>query len=97
MTQVTRLLDSHVPGLPGEQRKDLFGVLEQRVEALAERHRESMDRLEELRRQHRVLNPSHKVALTTVEGRVTTAADGDAAHEVLVIDKVIGLKPGTGC
>jgi hypothetical protein len=54
-------------------------------------------RFKELRRQHRVLNPSHKVALTTVEGRVTTAGDGDAAHEVLVIDKVVGLKPGTGC
>jgi copper homeostasis protein (lipoprotein) len=51
----------------------------------------------ELRRQHRALNASHRVALTTVQGRLTTAGEGAAAHEILVIDKVVGLRPGKGC
>jgi hypothetical protein len=53
--------------------------------------------LKELRRQHRVLNATHKVALTTIEGHITTATEGGATREVLVIDKVVGLKVGTGC
>lgn len=57
----------------------------------------AMGAFKELRRQHRVLNGSHKIALTTVEGRIVTAASGDAEREVLVIDKVVGLKPGSGC
>lgn len=51
----------------------------------------------ELRRKHRVLNPARKIALTAVEGRITIVGDGDGAHEVLVIDKVVDLRPGTGC
>lgn len=49
--------------------------------------------LKELRRQHRVLNPAHKVALTTVDAHIVDAGSG----EQLVIDKVIKLKPGSGC
>jgi hypothetical protein len=49
--------------------------------------------LKELRRQHRVLNPAHKVALTTVAAHIVSAGSG----EQLVIDKVIKLKPGAGC
>jgi len=49
--------------------------------------------LKELRRQHRVLNPTHKVALTTVDAHIVVAGSG----EQLVIDKVIKLKPGAGC
>jgi len=49
--------------------------------------------LKELRRQHRVLNPAHKVALTTVDAHIVDIG----AREHLVIDKVIKLKPGAGC
>jgi hypothetical protein len=49
--------------------------------------------LKELRRQHRALNPAHKVALTTVDAHIVAAGSG----EQLVIDKVIKLKPGAGC
>lgn len=49
--------------------------------------------LKELRRQHRVLNPMHKVAFTTVDAHIVDAGSG----EQLVIDKVIRLKPGAGC
>lgn len=49
--------------------------------------------LKELRRQQRVLNPAHKVALTTVDAHIVTSGAG----EQLVIDKVIKLKPGAGC
>jgi len=52
----------------------------------------------ELRRQHRVLNPRHRVALTTVEAHIATAATGDETHEVLVVDKVVQpIRPGQGC
>jgi len=51
----------------------------------------------ELRRQQRVLNPRHKVAVTEVEAHITTVSSGESSHEVLVIDKVIKLKPGKGC
>jgi NlpE-like protein len=49
--------------------------------------------LKELRRQHRVLNPMHKIALTTVDAHIVELRSG----EQLVIDKVIKLKPGAGC
>jgi hypothetical protein len=51
----------------------------------------------ELRRQHRVQNATHKVALTTIEGHITTVTEGDTTREVLVIDKVVGLRSGAGC
>jgi hypothetical protein len=53
--------------------------------------------LKELRRQHRVLNATHKIALTTIEGHITAVADGDATREELVIDRFVALKPGAGC
>jgi hypothetical protein len=49
--------------------------------------------LKELRRQHRVLNPAHKIALTTVDAHIVDLGTG----EQLVIDKVIKLRPGAGC
>lgn len=49
--------------------------------------------LKELRRQHRVLNPAHKIAFTTVDAHIVASGSG----EQLVIDKVIKLKPGAGC
>jgi chromosome segregation ATPase len=49
MTQITKLVDPRAAG--AELRKDLFTLLEQRVEALAERHREVLGRVEDLRRQ----------------------------------------------
>jgi hypothetical protein len=49
--------------------------------------------LKELRRQQRVLNPTHKIALTTVDAHIVAAGSG----EQLVIDKVLKLKPGAGC
>jgi hypothetical protein len=49
--------------------------------------------LKELRRQQRVLNPTHKIALTTVDAHIV----GSGSGEELVIDKVLKLKPGAGC
>jgi hypothetical protein len=48
----------------------------------------------ELRRQHRLLNSRGAAALTTVEGHLKIGDDG---RELLVIDRVIGLKPGAHC
>jgi hypothetical protein len=44
----------------------------------------------ELRRQHRRMNASGKVALTTIEGHV-------AASGRLVVDRFVTMKPGTAC
>ena len=54
----------------------------------------SNDALKELRRLHRSLNPTHKVALTAVDAHIVRAT---TANEQLVIDKVIAIKPGSGC
>ena len=51
----------------------------------------------ELRRRHRVVNSRGKVALTSVDARITEVAAGDAVAELLVIDRVVDLKPGVGC
>jgi len=51
--------------------------------------------LKELRRLHRALNPTHKVARTAVDAHIVAA--GAATSEQLVIDKVIAMKPGSGC
>jgi copper homeostasis protein (lipoprotein) len=51
----------------------------------------------ELRRQHRVLNSRGKAALTSVEAHIVTITEGDATREVLVVDRVVGLKPGARC
>jgi hypothetical protein len=53
--------------------------------------------LKELRRLHRSLNPAHKVALTAVDGHIVAGAPGAGSREQLVIDKVIAIKPGSGC
>jgi hypothetical protein len=53
--------------------------------------------LAELRRLSGALNPSHKLALTVVDGHLVLAALGGAKREQLVIDKVITIKPGSGC
>ncbi len=45
----------------------------------------------ELTRQHRRMNASGKVALTTIEGHFV------AAGERLVVDRFVTLKPGTAC
>jgi len=51
----------------------------------------------ELRRQHRVLNPRGKVALTTIEGYFEAVTTDDATRETLVVDRVVTIKPGTAC
>ena len=57
----------------------------------------SNEPLKELRRLHRSLNPAHKVALTAVDAHIVAVAAGAARTEQLVIDKVIAIKPGSGC
>lgn len=57
----------------------------------------SNEPLNELRRLHRSLNPAHKVARTAVDAHIIAVAVGAATKEQLVIDKVIEIKPGTGC
>jgi hypothetical protein len=47
----------------------------------------------ELRRQHRLLNARGAPALTTVEAHLAIVG----GREWLVVDKVIGLKPGAHC
>lgn len=51
----------------------------------------------ELRRQHRNLNGRGKPALTTVEAHLDTVSDDTGTREVLVLDRVLGLKPGVEC
>lgn len=51
----------------------------------------------ELRRQHRLLNARGKPALTTIEGHLSEAGKGDQRREVLVVDRVVTLKPGAHC
>ena len=51
----------------------------------------------ELRRQHRRLNPRGKITLTTVDAHLALAGDAAAPTEALVVDRVVGLKPGKGC
>jgi len=51
----------------------------------------------ELRRQHRVLNPRGKVALTVIEGHLDDGRTSDDGTETLIVDRVITLRPGTPC
>jgi len=51
----------------------------------------------ELRRQHRHMNPLGKVALTTIEGHLATLTYKSTPREFLVLDKFITIKPGRGC
>ena len=49
----------------------------------------------QLRHHHRTVNAHQKVALTVVEGHLAT--DAATTSERLVVDKLISIKPGTGC
>jgi hypothetical protein len=52
----------------------------------------------ELRRQHRVLNPRRKVALTSVAAHLANVTANGVTREWLVVDEVLTpIKPGTGC
>jgi hypothetical protein len=51
----------------------------------------------ELRRQHRLVNSRGKIARSSVEGRLMTLTENDTTVEVLIVDRFITLKPGTGC
>jgi NlpE N-terminal domain len=51
----------------------------------------------ELRRQHRTLNPSGKITRTAVEGRLILVNLKDVVTEMLIVDHVLKLLPGTGC
>jgi hypothetical protein len=51
----------------------------------------------ELRRQHRLVNSRGKIARSSVEGRRMTLTENDTTVEVLIVDRFITLKPGTGC
>ena len=51
----------------------------------------------DLRHRHRVMNARGQPALTTVEGHLSEAGKDDRRREVLVVDRVISLKPGATC
>jgi hypothetical protein len=51
----------------------------------------------ELRRQHRVLSGRGGSALTSVEARIRGVGAGETMREVLVVDRVVGMKPGETC
>jgi hypothetical protein len=51
----------------------------------------------ELRRQHRLMNPRGNVALTTIEGHLELTTSNDTSVERLVVDRFITIKPGTSC
>jgi hypothetical protein len=52
----------------------------------------------ELRRQHRLLNPRRKVALTSVSAHFANVTANGVTREWLVVDEVLApIKPGTGC
>jgi hypothetical protein len=49
----------------------------------------------ELRRLHRELNSRGRAALATVEAHFVRSEG--SSREMLVVDRVLGLKPGTRC
>jgi hypothetical protein len=51
----------------------------------------------ELRRQHRRMNPKGRVAVTTIEGHLVTVARAATTSEQLVVDRFVTMKPGTPC
>jgi copper homeostasis protein (lipoprotein) len=51
----------------------------------------------ELRRQHRLLNGRGKPALTSVDGHLREIGTGATRREILVVDRVIELKPRARC
>jgi len=53
--------------------------------------------LTELRRMSRALSASQAAPLAAVDGHIVLGSLGGAKREQLVIDKVITIKPGSGC
>jgi len=51
----------------------------------------------ELRRQHRRMNPKGRVAVTTIEGHLITVTRAATTSEQLVVDRFVTMKPGTPC
>ena len=51
----------------------------------------------ELRRQHRTLNPRDQITRTEIEGRFISVNLNDVVTEMLIVDLVSKLLPGTGC
>jgi NlpE-like protein len=51
----------------------------------------------ELRRQHRTMNPQGKIARTAIEGRYMLVNLKDGVTEMLIVDHVLKILPGTGC
>ena len=89
MTQITKLADPRLTGST-EPRKDLFTVLEQRVEALAERHREALAKVEDLRRQvaerdREIAELARRVALLQ---RLRDEVAGRVEHMIERIDRM---------
>jgi chromosome segregation ATPase len=89
MTQITKLADPRAPGA-AELRKDLFTVLEQRVDALAERHREALSKIDDLRRQvsdrdREIAELARRVALLQ---RLRDEVAGRVEHMIERIDRM---------
>jgi hypothetical protein len=51
----------------------------------------------ELRTQHRALNPRDQITRTEIEGRFILVNLNDVVTEMLIVDRVFKLLPGTGC
>jgi hypothetical protein len=51
----------------------------------------------DLRRHHRTMNARGKVALTSVEAHLVAVEGSSPPSERLVVDELLGLKPGKGC
>jgi len=51
----------------------------------------------ELRKQHRTLNPRDQVTRTEIEGRFISVNLNGVVTEMLIVDHVLKLLPGTGC
>jgi chromosome segregation ATPase len=89
MSQISKLADPRATGST-EPRKDLFTALEQRVEALAERHREALSRVEDLRRQvserdREIAELARRVALLQ---RLRDELAGRVEHMIERIDRM---------
>ena len=89
MTQITKLVDPRATG-SAEPRKDLFTALEQRVEALAERHREALARVEDLRRQvsERDREIAELARRVTLLQRLRDEVAGRVEHMIERIDRM---------
>ena len=97
MTQISKLADPRATGSI-EPRKDLFTVLEQRVEALAERHREAVAKVEDLRRQvaerdREIAELARRVALLQ---RLRDEVAGRVEHMIERIDRMSSWSDPSG-